>query len=91
MTQSYFDLDKPFVVVKYGRVLAFVTCDTRVGDELDAFDFSCVVTTNVFFALSYAPALPTITVGFAVFYTIDGLEGDISVGVVSSSMLRSGR
>ena len=90
MTWSYPDLNKPFVVGKSGRLFNFVACDARVGHGLDMFDVPCVVTTNVLFILLHA-TLPTILVGFGVWSTVEGLELDILVGVLHTSIPRSAR
>ena len=62
-----------------------------IGDGLGVFDVSFVVTAKVLFTLPYAPTLPTISVGFGVRSTIEGLEGDIFVGVLNMSTPRWAR
>ena len=71
--------------------MAFVTCDTRVGDGSDVFDVPCIVTTKVFLTLPFAPTLSTISVGFDVWSTVEGLVVDISVDVLNKIMPRSAR
>ena len=55
------------------------------------FGVPCVVTTKVFLTLPFASTLTTISVGFDVWSTIEGLEVDLSVGVVYTSVPRSAR
>ena len=74
---------------KSGRALAFVTCKTRVGHGFDVFDVPCVVTTKVCLTFPHVPTLPTISVGFGVWSSVQGLEADMFVGVLNMSIPRS--
>ena len=72
-----------------GRALAFVTCKTRVGHGFDMFDVPYVVPAKVVLTLPHALILPTISVGFGVWSSVQGSEADMFVGVLNTSIPRS--